>query len=163
MHALGARMVDWSTRPLCTCTTRGPESPPMENTDGWPRSGLSSKLHAVVDTNGLPVCLALTTGKALDNCRVLALLAGPEIGSNVACGSVDRCYDAEWIRALDGLHCTALGQTSHSNEPEEWTRTALAIQSSCSSTRLSNVAVPQSLLQTSSQLPRRHSACRPSG
>ena len=162
MHSLSVRRR--STRPLRTCTSSGPESPPMENTDGCPRSGLSSKLHAVVDTNGLPVRLALTTGKALDNCPVLALLAGPEIGSDVACGSVDRGYDAEWIRALDGPHCTGHGQTSHRNEPgESGPSTALAIQSSCSSTRLSNVAVPQSLLQTSSQLPRRHSACRPSG
>jgi hypothetical protein len=28
---------------------------------------------------------------------------------------------------------------------------------------MSNIAVSQSLLQTNSQLPRRHSACRPSG
>jgi hypothetical protein len=67
----------------------------MENTDGAPRSGLSSKLHAVVDTNGLPMRVALTTGNALDSCLVLALLAGPEIGTNVACGSVDCGYDAE--------------------------------------------------------------------
>jgi hypothetical protein len=66
------------------------------------------------DTNGLPVRLALTTGKALDNCLVLALLAGPEIGSDVACGSVDRGYDAEWIRALDGPHCT--GHAKHPTE-----------------------------------------------
>src|ERR1700730_2342196 len=104
------------------------------------------------DSNGLPERLALTTGKALDNCLVLALLAGLEIGSDVACGSVDRGYGAEWIRALDGPHCTAHGQTSHRNEPREsGPSTALAIQSSCSSTRLSNVAVSQSLLQTSSQ------------
>jgi hypothetical protein len=45
------------------------------------RSGLSSKRHAVVDISGLPMRLALTTGKALDSCLVLALLAGPEIGS----------------------------------------------------------------------------------
>jgi hypothetical protein len=98
----------------------------MENTDGVPRSGLSSKLHAVVDTNRLPMRLALTTGKALDSCLVLALLAGPEIGSNFAC-DVDCGYDAEWIRALDGPRCTAHGQTSHRNEPGEWTSTALAI------------------------------------
>ena len=29
--------------------------------------GLTSKIHAVVDTNGLPVRLALTAGKAHDN------------------------------------------------------------------------------------------------
>jgi hypothetical protein len=74
------------------------------------------------DTNGLPVRLALTTGKALDNCLVLALLAGPELRSDVACGSVDCGYDAEWIRALDGPHCTA-----HGKHPTETNPEALAI------------------------------------
>jgi transposase len=162
MHALGvgARMVDWSTRPLCTCTTRGPESPPMENTDGWPRSGLSSKLHAVVDTNGLPVCLALTTGKALDNCLVLALLAGPEIGSDVACGSVDRGYDAEWIRALDGPHCTAHGQTSHRNEPRrEWTFNGARNPVELFFNKIEQHRRVAIATSNSRQLPRRHSAC----
>jgi hypothetical protein len=31
------------------------------------RGGLTSKIHAVVDTNGLPVHLALTPGEAHDN------------------------------------------------------------------------------------------------
>jgi len=37
------------------------------------RSGQASKFHAVVDTNGLPVHLALTPGEAHDNrlCSVL--------------------------------------------------------------------------------------------
>ena len=56
----------------------------MENTDGR-RSGLSSKRHAVVDINGLPMRLALTAAKALDSCLILPSLAGPEIGSDVAC------------------------------------------------------------------------------
>ena len=34
---------------------------------GRSRGGLTSKIHAVVDTNGLPVRLALTTGEAHDN------------------------------------------------------------------------------------------------
>ena len=40
---------------------------------GWSRGGLTSKIHALVDTNGLPVHLALTHGKAHDNrlCSVL--------------------------------------------------------------------------------------------
>ena len=70
----------------------------MENTDRR-RSGLSGKRHAVADINGLPMRLALTNAKALDSCFVLLLLAGPEIGRDVACGSVDRGYDAEWTRA----------------------------------------------------------------
>jgi hypothetical protein len=31
------------------------------------RGGLTSKIHAAVDINGLPVQLALTTGEANDN------------------------------------------------------------------------------------------------
>src|ERR1700751_404998 len=72
-----------------------------------------------IAANGLPEHLALTTAKALDSCLVLPLLADPEIGSDVACGSVDRGYGAEWTRALDGPHCSAHRQTSHRNEPGE--------------------------------------------
>ena len=68
MHSLSVRR--WST-------SRGLESPPMQNTDGAPRSGLSGKLHAVVDTNGLPMRLALTTGKALDSCLVTRVVGRP--------------------------------------------------------------------------------------
>ncbi len=34
---------------------------------GRSRGGLTSKIHALVDTNGLPIRLALTAGKAHDN------------------------------------------------------------------------------------------------
>lgn len=36
--------------------------------------GLTSKIHVVVDTNGLPVYLALTPGEAHDN-RLFGLLS----------------------------------------------------------------------------------------
>jgi hypothetical protein len=34
---------------------------------GRSRGGLTSKIHAVLDRNGLPIRLALTTGEAHDN------------------------------------------------------------------------------------------------
>ena len=43
---------------------------------GRSRGGLTSKIHAVVDTNGLPVRLALTPGEAHDNRLCSALLSG---------------------------------------------------------------------------------------
>jgi transposase len=45
---------------------------------GCSRGGLTSKIHAVVDTNGLPVHLALTRGEAHDNrqCSVLLSASG---------------------------------------------------------------------------------------
>ena len=42
---------------------------------GRSRGGLTSKIHAVVDTNGLPVRLGLTAGEAHDNRLALSLLS----------------------------------------------------------------------------------------
>jgi transposase len=47
---------------------------------GRSRGGLTSKIHAVVDTNGLPVRLGLTAGETHDNRLALA----PEYGINAA-------------------------------------------------------------------------------
>jgi transposase len=64
---------------------------------GRSRGGLTSKIHAVVDTNGLPVHLALRPGEPHDNrlCSVLlsALLPQTMLLAN-------RGYDADWIREL---------------------------------------------------------------
>ncbi|WP_247973755.1 IS5 family transposase [Bradyrhizobium sp. 195] len=64
---------------------------------GRSRGGLTSKIHAVVDTNGLPVHLALTPGEAHDNrlCSVLLNALPPQ-----AMLLADRGYDADWIREL---------------------------------------------------------------
>ena len=48
---------------------------------GRSRGGLTTKIHAVVDTSGLPVRLALTTGEAHDNRLVLTLLSGLRSGA----------------------------------------------------------------------------------
>ena len=64
---------------------------------GRSRGGLTSKIHAVVDTNGLPVRLALTAGEAHDNRLAARLLCRLKSGSMLL---ADRGYDADWIRAL---------------------------------------------------------------
>jgi len=61
------------------------------------RGGLSSKIHAVVDTNGLPVRLALTAGEAHDIRLADKLLSRLKSGTMLL---ADRGYDADWIRAL---------------------------------------------------------------
>jgi transposase len=64
---------------------------------GRSRGGLTSKIHALVDANGLPVRLALTAGEAHDN-----RLAGKFL-SRLRSKTIllaDRGYDADWIRAL---------------------------------------------------------------
>jgi IS5 family transposase len=64
---------------------------------GRSRGGLTSKIHAVVDTNGLPVRLALTAGEAHDNRLAGKLLSCLRSGTMLL---ADRGYDADWIRAL---------------------------------------------------------------
>ena len=51
---------------------------------GRSRGGLTSKIHAVVDTNGLPVRLGLTAGEAHDNRLALKFFISPEIGINAS-------------------------------------------------------------------------------
>jgi transposase len=64
---------------------------------GRSRGGLTSKIHALVDTNGLPIRLALTAGEAHDNRLAGSLLSRLKTGSMLL---ADRGYDADWIRAL---------------------------------------------------------------
>ena len=72
------------------------------------RGGLTSKIHVVVDGNGLPVQLGLTGGQAHDNrlCSVL-LRYLPRRARLLA----DRGYDADWIRAF--VTERARGRISH--------------------------------------------------
>jgi len=64
---------------------------------GRSRGGLTSKIHALVDTNGLPVRLALTAGEAHDNRLADKLLSRLK---SVSMLLADSGHDADWIRAL---------------------------------------------------------------
>jgi transposase len=68
---------------------------------GRSRGGLSCKIHAVVDKNGLPVRLALTAGEAHDNRLATKLLSRLKSGAMLL---ADRGYDADWIRILVRQH-----------------------------------------------------------
>jgi IS5 family transposase len=59
---------------------------------GRSRGGLTSKIHAVVDTNGLPIRVALTAGEAHDNRLAGKLLSGLRSGTMLL---ADRGYDAD--------------------------------------------------------------------
>src|SRR5262249_22746554 len=61
---------------------------------GRSRSGLSTKIHAVVDGKGLPVMLGITSGEAHDNRLCAALLSGLRPQALLL---ADRGYDADWI------------------------------------------------------------------
>jgi transposase len=64
---------------------------------GPSRGGLTSKIHAVVDRNGLPIRLALTAGEAHDNRLAGRLLSRLKSGTMLL---ADRGYNADWIRTL---------------------------------------------------------------
>ena len=64
---------------------------------GRSRGGLTSKIHALVDTNGLPIRLAVAPGEAYDNRLAGKLLSRLKAGSMLL---ADRGYDADWIREL---------------------------------------------------------------
>jgi hypothetical protein len=57
---------------------------------GRSRAGLTSKIHAVVDTYGLPVRLGLTAGEAHDSRLAMKLLSRLRSGSMLL---ADRAYD----------------------------------------------------------------------
>lgn len=64
---------------------------------GRSRGGLTNKIHAVVDTNGLPVHLALASGETHDN-RLCTVLLSALLPPTMLLA--DRGYDADWIREL---------------------------------------------------------------
>jgi transposase len=64
---------------------------------GRSRGGLTSKIHAVVDTNGLPVHVPLTPGQVHDN-RMCSVLLSALLPHTMLLA--DRGYDADWIREL---------------------------------------------------------------
>src|SRR3954464_12188330 len=74
------------------------------------RASLTSKIHAVVDTNGLPVHLALTPGEAHENRLCSVLPSAPASTNDVTRGS--------WIRrGLDqGVCPPARSMGEHSAE-----------------------------------------------
>ena len=77
---------------------------------GRSRGGSTSKIHALVDRNGLPVLLALSPGEAHDIRLAGKLLSRPKSGSMLL---ADRGYDADRIREL------ALKKGAWANIPAE--------------------------------------------
>ena len=62
---------------------------------GRSRGGLTTKIHAVVDANGLPIRLALSAGQDHDSCLATHLLDGLESHCILL---ADRGYDSDAIR-----------------------------------------------------------------
>ena len=64
---------------------------------GRSRGGLSTKIHALVDADGLPIRLSLTPGQASDVHGAQALLNDLRRGTVVL---ADKGHDADWIREM---------------------------------------------------------------
>jgi transposase len=62
---------------------------------GRSRGGLTTKIHALVDANGLPVCLKLTEGQAHDGQSAISMLGGLGPGQILL---ADRAYDSDALR-----------------------------------------------------------------
>jgi transposase len=94
-HDAGVQMIDTSIARVHqhgACITRN-----RRQSMGRSRGGLTSKIHVLVDTNGLPVRLALTAGEAHDKRLAVKLLSRLKSKTMLL---ADRGYDADWIRAL---------------------------------------------------------------
>jgi transposase len=93
-HDAAVQMIDTSivrVHQHGACITRN-----QRQSMGRSRGGLTRKIRAIVDRNGLPVRLALTPGEALDNRLAGKLLSRLKSGSMLL---ADRGNDAEWIRS----------------------------------------------------------------
>jgi transposase len=62
---------------------------------GRSRGGLTTKIHAVVDANGLPVTLKLSAGQAYDGHSAAVMLDSLSAGDVLL---ADRAYDADYLR-----------------------------------------------------------------
>jgi len=94
-HDAAVQMIDTSivrVHQHGSCITRN-----QRQSMGRSRGGLTSKIHAVVDSNGLPIRLALSPGEAHDVRLAGKLLSRLKSGSMLL---ADRGYDADWIREL---------------------------------------------------------------
>ena len=62
---------------------------------GRSRGGLTTKIHALVDADGLPIALTLTEGQAHDGRSAAAMLSGLSPGQTLL---ADRAYDSDALR-----------------------------------------------------------------
>jgi transposase len=64
---------------------------------GRSRGGLTIKIHALTDADGLPVKIVITPGQTHDIQAAAELLADIRQGQMVR---ADRAYDADWLRSM---------------------------------------------------------------
>ena len=108
---------------------------------GRSRGGLTTKLHAMVDANGLPINLCLSEGQAYDGHSAHLML------DSLAPGSIllaDRAYDADKLRAA------VASKGAFANIPPMPQRTNRSAFSPCASSGLSTLIATLRPRRTSS-------------
>src|ERR671932_45407 len=73
----------------------GPRDEPRSECMGRSRGGLTTKIHALVDANGLPVVLKLSEGQAHNGRSAADMLGGLRAGQILL---ADRAYDSDMLR-----------------------------------------------------------------
>lgn len=63
---------------------------------GRSKGGLTTKIHALVDANGLPILLKITPGQAHDGCSAADMLGSLSAGDVLL---ADRAYDSDALHA----------------------------------------------------------------
>ena len=74
---------------------------------GRSRGGLTTKIHALVDTNGLPIAIKLTEGQAHDGRSAADMLDGLQAKQILL---ADRAYDSDALR--EAMAARGCGPTS---------------------------------------------------
>jgi transposase len=90
------RMID-GTSVRVHHSARDPKKSHPDRCLGRSRRGLTTKIHALTDGDGLPVRLTISPGQTHDILAAAELLDGIGEGQMVL---ADRAYDADWLRAM---------------------------------------------------------------
>ena len=160
-HDAAVQMIDTSivrVHQHGACITRN-----RKQSMGRSRGGLTSKIHALVDANGLPVRLALTAGEAHDNRLAAKLLSRLKSGTMLLADRVMTLTGSEYLpprRAFGPTFRRDAIATSRSASAR--ISTAPAIWSRGSSTRSSNVGGSRRAMTSSPRITLPSSSLHPS-
>ncbi len=80
---------------------------------GRSRGGLTTKIHALVDADGLPIALTLSEGQAHDGRSAAPMLGALGPGQTLI---ADRAYDSDVLRqtmTAQGVECAPVGGQRH--------------------------------------------------
>jgi hypothetical protein len=81
---------------------------------GRSRGGLATKIHALVDIKGRPICLKLTEGQAHDGRSAVDMFSTLEVGNILL---ADRAYDSDALR--EEMAARRLGEYPRHAKPRE--------------------------------------------